>query len=376
MLLKIFYFFFAVMGFAAISHAHEVNPAVVDITVSSSESTLDIHFNAEVFLADIDASIVTDTNNAEQSMRYDQLRALDYRDIENRLAARKDELLDSITLRTDGQTVPLSLVKITTEENNDFSVTRQTLVRINAALSDGGSPVTLRLNPRLGAYIIRQNDPTMDQNKLYSDYIAAGFETLPIPRNTIIERSWHNAFFQYIKSGIVHIIPRGLDHIVFIMGLYFFSPRLKSLLMQVTVFTFAHSFTLALSSLKFIYIPASIVEPLIALSIVWIGIENIVRPKIGIGRLFVIFSFGLLHGLGFAFVLGEVGLTPTNFVVSLIGFNIGVELGQLLVLVPLVIMGFFINTKGYYTRRVEQPASFAIAMTGLYWFLERVSVFL
>jgi len=376
MLLKIFYFFFAVMGFAAISHAHEVNPAVVDITVSSSESTLDIHFNAEVFLADIDASIVTDTNNAEQSVRYDQLRALDYRDIENRLAARKDEFLDNITLRTDGKTVPLSLVKITTEENNDFSVTRQTLVRINAALSDGGSPVTLRLNPRLGAYIIRQNDPAMDQNKLYSDYIAAGFETLPIPRNTIIERSWHNAFFQYIKSGIVHIIPRGLDHIVFIMGLYFFSPRLKSLLMQVTVFTFAHSFTLALSSLKFIYIPASIVEPLIALSIVWIGIENIVRPKIGIGRLFVIFSFGLLHGLGFAFVLGEVGLTPTNFVVSLIGFNIGVELGQLLVLVPLVIMGFFINTKGYYTRRVEQPASFAIAMTGLYWFLERISVFL
>ena len=162
------------------------------------------------------------------------------------------------------------------------------------------------------------------------DFIAPGLKSQPIPRQDIVERSWQETFIQYIVSGIAHIIPKGLDHIVFIMGLYFFSPRLRPLLMQVTVFTLAHSVTLAMATLKLVYIPASIVEPLIALSIAWIGVENILRPKIGIGRLTVIFVFGLLHGLGFAFVLGEVGLSGSAFVLSLVAFNIGVEVGQLL----------------------------------------------
>ena len=142
--------------------------------------------------------------------------------------------------------------------------------------------------------------------------------------------------------------------------------------MQVTVFTLAHSVTLAMATLKLVYIPASIVEPLIALSIAWIGIENIVRPKIGIGRLGVIFIFGLLHGLGFAFVLGEVGLSGSAFAVSLIAFNIGVELGQLLVLAPLLIMGYFLSHRKDYRKRLEIPVSAAIALVGIYWFLERV----
>ena len=111
---------------------------------------------------------------------------------------------------------------------------------------------------------------------------------------------------------------------------------------------------------------ASIVEPLIALSSVWIGIENVIRPKIGVSRLAVIFTFGLLHGLGFAFVLGEVGLAGSAFVISLIAFNIGVELGQLLVLAPLLVMGAFIGGHAKYHQRVEVPISSMIALIGLY----------
>ena len=142
--------------------------------------------------------------------------------------------------------------------------------------------------------------------------------------------------------------------------------------MQVTVFTLAHSFTLALATYGFVSIPASVVEPLIALSIVWIGIENVIRPKIGVSRLGVIFTFGLLHGLGFAFVLGEVGLAGSAFMISLVAFNIGVELGQLLVLAPLLVMAALIGSHAKYHQRVEVPASSMIAVIGLYWFIERV----
>jgi len=142
--------------------------------------------------------------------------------------------------------------------------------------------------------------------------------------------------------------------------------------MQVTVFTLAHSCTLALATLGWVQLSAALVEPLIALSIVWIGVENILRPNIGAARLAVIFAFGLLHGLGFAFVLGEVGLAGSAFAISLVGFNIGVELGQLLVLMPLVIFGLFFRHHHRYHARVEIPTSAVIALTGAYWFVERV----
>ena len=354
------------------SSAHEVNPAVINITVAADRVDMEMAFNAEVFLAGIDASTTEDTNDAAEADVYDQLRAVPSADLTSRINDQSQALLDMITLTAGDQAVALRLGDITVDDIADLSLPRLSSLIISADLPENDDAVTLRLNPRLGAYIIRQNNPLMAEDDLYTDYIAAGLETLPIPRQDKVERSWQATFAQYLQSGIAHIIPKGLDHIVFIMGLYFFSPRFRPLLMQVTVFTLAHSFTLALASMKLILIPASIVEPLIALSIVWIGVENIIRPKIGLGRLTVIFGFGLLHGLGFAFVLGEVGLAPSLFAVSLIAFNIGVEIGQLLVLAPLVIMGLFISHRKGYRQRVETPASLIIAAIGLYWFLERV----
>ena len=360
---------------AASSHAHEINPAVVIITVNDDEASINITFNAEIFLAGIDASTIRNTNETAQAEEYDRLRALDTDMLEDRLSQRQDDLLAMIMLQSDGQALALTMQEIDSKRNTDLTTPRMTTVTARADLPSGGAPVQLRLAPDLGAYIIRQKadaGSTAQDEELYADFIAAGLETLPIPRTASVERTWQATFVQYIISGIAHIIPKGLDHIVFIMGLYFFSPRLRPLLMQVTVFTLAHSVTLAMATLKLIYIPASVVEPLIALSIAWIGVENILRPKIGASRLTVIFVFGLLHGLGFAFVLGEVGLAGSAFAVSLIAFNIGVEVGQLLVLAPLVVMGAFISHRKDYRKHVENPASLLIALIGMYWFLERV----
>ena len=363
---------FLFIGLTPLAYAHEVNPPVINIELNPKSAKLDITFNAEIFLADIDASKTANTNDSEKAEDYDRLRALNADEIKQRIQDRQAELLALITLQSEAQNITLTLGDIETENDDYLELPRQTRVHISADLPAGDDDVTVRLAPTMGAYIIRQKAPFMDEDDLYADFIAAGLETLPIPRQEMVERNWQETFVQYVISGIAHIIPKGLDHIVFIMGLYFFSPHIRPLLMQVTVFTLAHSFTLALATLKLVFIPASVVEPLIALSIVWIGVENILRPKIGLGRMTVIFIFGLLHGLGFAFVLGEVGLAGSAFAISLIAFNIGVEFGQLMVLAPLVIMGLFISKHKAYRQRVENPASFIIAMIGLYWFLERV----
>ncbi|CAN0588825.1 unnamed protein product, partial [Ectocarpus sp. 12 AP-2014] len=124
----------------------------------------------------------------------------------------------------------------------------------------------------------------------------------------------------------------GLDHILFVLGLFFLSTRMGPLLWQISAFTLAHTVTLALGALGYVNIPGNIVEPIIAASIVYVAVENIVSDKLHRWRPLVIFVFGLLHGLGFASVLGEFGLPADQFIPALIGFNVGVELGQLTVI--------------------------------------------
>lgn len=184
--------------------------------------------------------------------------------------------------------------------------------------------------------------------------------------------SWEQRALLYIKSGVAHIIPKGLDHILFILGLYCSSLLLGALLWQVTAFTLAHTVTLGAAVLGWVSISGAIVEPLIALSIVWIAIENIVFKSTGRWRIAVVFAFGLLHGLGFASVLRDYGLPKNDFIPVLLSFNLGVELGQLAVLfVAGLVTWWFRNTKAY--RYVVQiPVSVCIGLVGIYWFVERV----
>ncbi len=184
--------------------------------------------------------------------------------------------------------------------------------------------------------------------------------------------SGRERFSLFIKAGVEHIIPKGLDHILFVLGLFFYSIMFRPLLWQVTAFTLAHTITLALAALGLVQIPSAIIEPLIALSIVWIAVENCIFKKRNQWRPLIIFGFGLLHGLGFAAVLGEYGLPKASFVPSLLAFNIGVELGQLMVLVIAAALVWFIRKKSWYRNWIQIPASVIIALIGLFWFIERI----
>lgn len=177
---------------------------------------------------------------------------------------------------------------------------------------------------------------------------------------------------RYLVIGYEHILPKGLDHILFVCGLFLASIKFRPLLLQVTSFTVAHTVSLALAILGFVSVPAAIVEPLIALSIAGVAVENIVFKRMTPWRPAVVFGFGLLHGLGFAGVLLEIGMPQGQFITGLISFNVGVEIGQLTVLALLWGVLHWFYHRPWYRVSVQVPASALIAAIGLYWTVERV----
>ena len=177
----------------------------------------------------------------------------------------------------------------------------------------------------------------------------------------------------YVRLGIEHIVPLGLDHILFVVALCLLGNSLRSILWQATAFTVAHSITLALSMKSIIVLPSAVVEPVIALSIAFVAVENLLLREVRAWRILVVFIFGLIHGLGFASVLNEIGLPPDRFMVSLVSFNIGVEMGQVMII--LLVFGLFVlpfksQPKNY--RRLAFITSILIAITAMYWTVERI----
>ncbi len=176
---------------------------------------------------------------------------------------------------------------------------------------------------------------------------------------------------RYLALGFWHIVPEGLDHILFVLGLFLLSAHWRPLLWQVSAFTLAHTLTLALSTYGLVSLPSRVVEPLIAVSIAYVAIENLWLRELKPWRPALVFAFGLLHGLGFAGVLGELGLPENERLAALLAFNVGVELGQLAVLVgAFAVVGWW-REREWYRRRVVVPASLVIAGMGLWWAVTR-----
>ena len=177
----------------------------------------------------------------------------------------------------------------------------------------------------------------------------------------------------YLKLGFTHIIPLGFDHILFILSLFLLNPKLKPVIWQATAFTVAHTITLGLSMYGIISPPSHIIEPVISLSIMFVAIENIITDKLKPARVAIVFSFGLIHGMGFASALGQLGLPKNQFLLSLITFNAGVELGQLtIILAAWFLMGKWFSAKPWYRKRIVYPLSGIIATVALCWTVQRV----
>ncbi|WP_291842413.1 HupE/UreJ family protein [Maricaulis sp.] len=186
-----------------------------------------------------------------------------------------------------------------------------------------------------------------------------------------VEQTVWDVIALYLRQGYLHILPKGLDHILFVLALFFASTRMKPLIWQITAFTLAHTLTLGLATLGYVRLDPAIVEPIIALSIAFVAIENLVFRDMTRWRPAIVFAFGLFHGLGFAGVLAEYGLPQDQILPSLLSFNVGVEAGQLtIVSVCWLVLHRFADATWY--PWLVRIASGAIALMAIWWTIERV----
>jgi hypothetical protein len=205
-------------------------------------------------------------------------------------------------------------------------------------------------------------------------WLEGGQVSAPLAVGIAAPQSRPQIAWQYLTLGFTHIVPYGLDHVLFVLGIYLLSNKTRSVLLQVTAFTVAHSITLGLSMYGLLRVPASVVEPLIAVSIAYVAIENLFLTELKPWRLILVFGFGLLHGMGFAGVLTELGLPRGEFAVALLTFNAGVEVGQLAVIAAaFLLVGWHCSERRWYRGRVVIPASILIACMAVYWTVERVA---
>ncbi|MDU8942753.1 HupE/UreJ family protein [Ovoidimarina sediminis] len=371
------------------ARAHEVQPAVADFVIGEERLDLTIRMTLEAPLAGVDLAGLADTNEAANSDLYDEKRRMSPEEIAAELNRSWPAIAARITLMAGETRLAPELLGADVPPVGNPEVARFSVVRIAADLPPGEEPLVIGWDGSLGGLILRQQG--IDDG--YTAYLQDGDLSDPIPRSGGSGQTAWNTALDYVLSGYDHIIPKGLDHILFVLGLFFFALAWRPLLWQVSAFTLAHTVTLALATLGIIQIPAEwmwLVEAFIALSISWVAIENLFRPALGWFRPAIVFGFGLLHGLGFASVLGDVGLPQGQFVVALIAFNVGVELGQLSVILAafLVILAagwaasvarlddeelVVVDTPVMY-RAVALTGSILIAIVGLYWFFERIGV--
>ena len=243
-------------------------------------------------------------------------------------------------------------------------------IRLTGEIPQGAHDFTWTYSWTFASYALTVND---DGNPV-TEWLEGGQTSTPFalaaprPSTSRLEAAW-----RYLTLGFTHIVPNGLDHVLFVIGIFLLSSRVRSVLWQVSAFTIAHSITLGLSMYGVVAASPALVEPLIALSIAYVAIENLFLSELRSWRVALIFAFGLLHGMGFAGALKELDLPRSEFLTALVTFNVGVEAGQLSVIgLAFLLVGWQCGGRDWYRRRVVVPASLLIACTAVYWTAQRL----
>jgi hydrogenase/urease accessory protein HupE len=350
--------------------AHEIRPSIVDISFDQSgKYTMSIKANLEAMIAKI-GSKHQDTNESANAQQYNRLRKMPFNALIQEFSKFEANLVDRIQLNFNGNPQKLIIESVDIPDIGDTELARDSSIHFVGTMPTNTINLSWQWDASFGNAVLRVS--SNKNPELYSAYLLDGDLSVRIPVANLKAPSKWQQFQNYLKIGFVHIVPKGLDHILFVVGLFLLSTQLRPLLIQITSFTLAHSVTLALGIYGVVNITPAIVEPLIAASIIYVCIENIYADKLSRWRPIIVFLFGLLHGLGFASVLQEIGLESSNFITGLVAFNVGVELGQLAVIAAcFLVVGFWFRHKSWYRKRITIPASIIIAIIATYWLVER-----
>jgi hypothetical protein len=284
------------------------------------------------------------------------------------LVELEQSLASALEIRADAVAVPLAVTSV--EDALDVTPSR-VVVTLAATLPANTTAVTFGSSLVMGSYPLTVHREGATEESVV--WLAGPEVTPPLPVGAIGGLHGLAAVRRDFLLGFTHILPNGLDHILFVLGLFLLSTRWKAMLAQVSAFTLAHSITLGLTLYGLVSLRASIVEPLIALSIVYVACENLMTSSLTPWRLALVFSFGLLHGMGFAEALSRLHLERSHFLATLVTFNLGVEGGQLTVIAIAAALVWLCRVPSSQHRRfIVRPLSVAIAVVGAVWVVQRV----
>jgi len=365
--------------------ADVVKPALIEINVDNEKLIqVEVRASIEALLTGINAKY-KNTQDAPNAEEYDELRKMQPEELRHAFTAFEQQFLDAIYIKAGEdetllQALPLTIDSVDIPLPGYTKVPRISTIMLSGVLPESATMLQWYYPEKFGDNAVRVRQVDRENEKWYwsqwqwlrNDEVSQLFSLTEI----VARQSIDKVIISYIKIGYGHIFPNGLDHILFILGLFLLSSHWRPLLWQVTMFTVAHTITLGLAMNKVINMPENIVQPLIALSIAYVGIENVFATKLHKSRLVLVFLFGLLHGLGFASVLSDFGMPKNDFAVALISFNVGVEFGQITVLLfAFVALRAWIKDELTYHKVVAVPGSIIISIIATYWFLERLELF-
>lgn len=349
-----------------------MRPTIVDVAFTENgHFTLRIETNLEARMAMIEPNH-QDTENAPQAELYNRYRDLSPQLLKAEFAGFEPRFREGLVLLFDGRKSELKLEATEIPDVSDQRLARNSQLIYSGQMPSGSENVVWRYDSIFGDSAVRFMRPPLEEPISY--WVKTGESSPSFPLNGGVEQvSLGEVWSEYIVLGFEHILPKGVDHILFVLGLFLLSAAWRPLLWQVSSFTLAHTLTLALTIFGVISLSPVIVEPLIALSIAYVALENLFTRELHPWRPALVFLFGLLHGMGFASVLWELGLPEGHAVSALIAFNVGVEMGQLTVIVAAFVLVFWLLKRPeLYRKLIVVPGSALIALTGLYWTWERI----
>jgi hypothetical protein len=375
---KSFCFIFLALFFSLPVQADVVKPALIEISVyTSGKLEVELRASIEALMTGIN-SRYKNTQDSPKAEEYDIYRKMSSQQLVEAFAAFHQTLVEGVDVKLDGESIKLHFDRADIPEPGYTKVPRISTIYLTANIDRDYQQLTWYYPKKFGDHATRVRQVDAENEKWHwSDHqwIRDDVYTEPYSLGEIFtKQSVWSVLKTYIGAGFQHIFPLGIDHILFVLGIFLLSLKMKPLLWQVTMFTLAHSITLSLSMLDIFSLPSRIVEPLIALSIAFVAIENLLSPKLNKSRLYVVFGFGLLHGLGFASMLADFGMPRDAFALALVSFNIGIELGQLVVIsvAYFSVAIWFGNKPELYRKVVVIPGSLLISAVALYWFWERL----
>jgi hypothetical protein len=347
------------MLFAIVASAHEIGKTQVQAALRDGIYEIDV-------VVDPDALLPTLEAYGQRTISRDQPRG----ERDRRIAALAGVFLERAAVSFDGRAAVSAFEYMPASAFNDYAQA-PSKVRLRGTVPPGASDFTFTYGLALGTYALNAR---IGDGPVQTQWVVGGAPSAPVSLSAPLPPPTRTGIgWQYFALGFTHILPHGFDHVLFVVGIFLLTSKWRSIVAQVSTFTIAHSITLALTMYGIVSLPAKVVEPMIALSIAYVAIENLMVSELKPWRLALVFSFGLLHGMGFAGVLRDLGLPRPAFLTALVTFNVGVEAGQLTVIaIAFAACAYWQqHDRAAYRRVIVVPASIAIALAGVFWTVQR-----